>query len=242
MRTHKVAVIGAEGTGPEVIGAGCRVLDVLAGEDGRFRFTYERFDWGSDYYRRHGRMMPEDGLARLEGFEAIYFGAVGDAKIPDDITLWGLRLAICQGFDQYANVRPTRLLPGVTGPLRPELGREIDWVIVRENSEGEYAGVGGRAHQGHPIEVATDVSMMTRTGVERIMRFAFRLARHPGGDQPARRHPQRPGRGAGRQPGHRADRQHRSRAALPEHVRAHPRIGLRHHGQGAGEPHRHVLV
>jgi tartrate dehydrogenase/decarboxylase/D-malate dehydrogenase len=176
MRTHNIAVIGADGIGPEVIEAGCRVLDVLAGEDGGFRFTYERFDWGSDYYRRHGRMMPEDGLGQLEGFDAIYFGAVGDAKIPDDITLWGLRLAICQGFDQYANVRPTRLLPGVTGPLRPELGREIDWVIVRENSEGEYAGVGGRAHQGLPIEVGMDVAVFTRTGVERICRFACELA------------------------------------------------------------------
>src|SRR5215212_8530599 len=147
MRTHNIAVIGADGIGPEVVEAGCRVLDVLASEDGGFRFTYERFDWGSDYYRRHGRMMPEDGLAKLEPFDAIYFGAVGDPNLPDDITLWGLRLAICQTFDQYANVRPTRLLPGVTGPLRPDLGRAIDWVIVRENSEGEYAGVGGRAHR-----------------------------------------------------------------------------------------------
>src|SRR5918998_91208 len=177
MRTHRIAVIGADGIGPEVIEAGCRVLDALAAEDGGFRFAYERFDWGSDYYRRHGRMMPEGGLARLEGVDAIYFGAVGDAKIPDDITLWGLRLAICQGFDQYANVRPTRLLPGVTGPLRPELGKQIDWVIVRENSEGEYAGVGGRAHRGLPIEVGMDVAVFTRSGVERIARYACELAR-----------------------------------------------------------------
>jgi tartrate dehydrogenase/decarboxylase / D-malate dehydrogenase len=176
MRTFKLAVIGADGIGPEVIEAGCRVLDALAAEDGAFRFAYERFDWGSDYYRRHGRMMPEGGLARLEGVDAIYFGAVGDPNLPDDITLWGLRLAICQGFDQYANVRPTRLLPGVTGPLRPDLGRGIDWVIVRENSEGEYAGVGGRAHRGLPIEVGMDVAVFTRAGVERICRFACELA------------------------------------------------------------------
>jgi tartrate dehydrogenase/decarboxylase/D-malate dehydrogenase len=122
-------------------------------------------------------MMPEDGLAQLEGFDAIYFGAVGDPKLPDDLTLWGLRLAICQGFDQYANVRPTRLLAGVNGPLRPELGEAIDWVIVRENSEGEYAGVGGRAHRGLPIEVGMDVAVFTRAGVERITRFACELAR-----------------------------------------------------------------
>ena len=136
MRTHKIAVIGADGIGPEVVEAGCRVLDALAREDGGFGFAFARFDWGSDYYRRHGRMMPEDGLAKLEPFDAIYFGAVGDPNLPDDVTLWGLRLAICQGFDQYANVRPTQLLPGVTGPLRPNIGRASHWVIVRENFKG----------------------------------------------------------------------------------------------------------
>ena len=132
------------------------------------------FDWGSDYYRKHGVMMPPDGLAQLRGIDAIYFGAVGAPDIPDHITLWGLRLAICQGLDQYANVRPTRLLPGIRGPLR-EPG-ELDWVIVRENSEGEYSGVGGRVHRGLPEEVATETSVFTRAGVTRIMRFAFGLA------------------------------------------------------------------
>src|SRR5947209_12513640 len=121
-------------------------------------------------------MMPPDGLEKLKPFDAIYFGAVGAPDVPDHVTLWGLRLAICQPFDQYANVRPTRILPGITSPLRNVTARELDWVIVRENSEGEYAGVGGRAHQGSPLEVATDVAMFTRAGVERIMRFAFRLA------------------------------------------------------------------
>src|SRR5881398_3724975 len=121
-------------------------------------------------------MMPADGLATLKKFDAIYFGAVGAPDVPDHITLWGLRLKICQGFDQYANVRPTRILPGIDAPLKRCTPRDLDWVIVRENSEGEYAGVGGRAHQGHPIEVATDVSILTRAGVERIMRFAFKLA------------------------------------------------------------------
>ena len=121
-------------------------------------------------------MMPADGLDALRDKDAILFGSAGDPHIPDHVTLWGLRLKICQGFDQYANVRPTRILPGIDAPLKRCGPNDLDWVIVRENSEGEYAGVGGRAHQGHPIEVATDVSMMTRAGVERIMRFAFRLA------------------------------------------------------------------
>ena len=122
-------------------------------------------------------MMPDDGREQIKDHDAIYFGAVGSPDVPDHISLWGLRLAICQPFDQYANVRPARVLPGITSPLRRVNGPELDWVIVRENSEGEYAGVGGRAHRGLPIEVATDVSIMTRAGVERIFRFAFALAR-----------------------------------------------------------------
>jgi tartrate dehydrogenase/decarboxylase/D-malate dehydrogenase len=175
-RTYRIAAIGGDGIGPEVVEAGCRVLETLAAEDGSFGFEFTVFDWGSGYYRQHGLMMPADGLQQLEPFDAIYFGSVGDPSLPDDITLWGLRLAICQGFDQYANIRPARLLPGIVGPLREELGREIDWVIVRENSEGEYAGVGGRAHRGLPIEVAMDVAVFTRAGVERIARFACDLA------------------------------------------------------------------
>jgi tartrate dehydrogenase/decarboxylase / D-malate dehydrogenase len=112
----------------------------------------------------------------LRSKDAILFGSAGDPKIPDHITLWGLRLKICQGFDQYANVRPTRILPGIETPLRNCKPSQLDWVIVRENSEGEYSGVGGRAHQGHPIEVASDMSIMTRVGVERVQRFAFKLA------------------------------------------------------------------
>ena len=176
MRQHRIAAIGGDGIGPEVIAAGCRVLDATAAAEGGFAFQVTPFDWGSDYYRRTGRMMPEDGLAQLAPFDAIFFGAVGDRAIPDHITLWELRLAICQGFDQYANVRPTRLLPGISGPLKDALGAQIDWVIVRENSEGEYAGVGGRAHRGLSLEVAMDVAVFTREGVARIARFACDLA------------------------------------------------------------------
>lgn len=175
-KTYRIACIPGDGIGKEVIPAGQQVLQALAASRNAFRFEFSSFGWGGDWYRAHGEMMPADGLDALRGMDAILFGSAGDPDIPDHVTLWGLRLKICQGFDQYANVRPTRILPGIDAPLKRCTPAELDWVIVRENSEGEYAGVGGRAHQGHPIEVATDVSMMTRAGVERIMRFAFRLA------------------------------------------------------------------
>jgi tartrate dehydrogenase/decarboxylase / D-malate dehydrogenase len=177
MKTYKIAAIPGDGIGREVIAAGIEVLQALAARADGFAFTFDHFDWGSDYYKRHGVMMPADGRDQIRNHDAIYFGAVGAPDVPDHVTLWGLRLAICQPFDQYANVRPTRILPGIVSPLRNVTGPELDWVIVRENSEGEYAGVGGRVHQGLPEEVATDVSMLTRPGVTRIMRFAFRLAR-----------------------------------------------------------------
>ena len=176
MTQHRIAVIGGDGIGPEVIDSGLEVLEALAARSG-FTLQVDHYDWGSDLYRRTGRMMPEDGLEQLKSADAIYFGAVGAPDIPDHITLWGLRLPICQGFDQYANVRPTRILPGVESPLRDVGTGDLDWLIIRENSEGEYAGHGGRAHRGLPEEVATEVAIFTRVGVERIMRYAFDRAR-----------------------------------------------------------------
>ena len=178
MSSYSIATIPGDGIGKEVIPAGREVMEALAAASGgALQFSFEDFGWGGDWYRAHGEMMPADGLDALREKDAILFGSAGDPHIPDHITLWGLRLKICQGFDQYANVRPTRILPGIDGPLKRCAPGQLDWVIVRENSEGEYSGVGGRVHQGHPIEAATDVSMMTRAGVERIMRFAFTLAR-----------------------------------------------------------------
>jgi tartrate dehydrogenase/decarboxylase/D-malate dehydrogenase len=176
MKTYRIATIPGDGIGKEVVPAGQRVLEAIASQ-GTLRFEFENFDWGGDYYREHGLMMPADGLDAIRDKDAILFGSAGDPHIPDHITLWGLRLKICQGFDQYANVRPTRILPGIDAPLKRCKAEDLDWVIVRENSEGEYAGVGGRVHQGHPIEVATDMSILTRAGVERVLRFAFQLAR-----------------------------------------------------------------
>jgi tartrate dehydrogenase/decarboxylase/D-malate dehydrogenase len=135
------------------------------------------YPWGSDYYDANFEMMPEKGLDLLRNFDAIYFGAVGHPAVPDHISLWGLRLNICQSFDQYANVRPARLLPGICGPLRDVEPGDLDWLIVRENTEGEYSGHGGRAHRGLPEEVATETAIFTRVGVQRIIRYAYELAR-----------------------------------------------------------------
>jgi tartrate dehydrogenase/decarboxylase / D-malate dehydrogenase len=177
MKTYKIAAIPGDGIGTEVVNAGVEVLKELAKRERTFAFHFDHFDWGGEYYKKHGRMMPENGRELIRHHDAILFGSAGHPEIPDHITLWGLRLAICQPFDQYANVRPTRILPGITSPLRAVKDKELDWVIVRENSEGEYAGVGGRVHQGSPLKAATDVAMFTRAGVERVMRFAFTLAR-----------------------------------------------------------------
>jgi tartrate dehydrogenase/decarboxylase / D-malate dehydrogenase len=177
MREHRIAAIPGDGIGTEVVAAGLRALDAAAQRDGGFRLAVEEFPWGSDHYKRYGKLMPEDGLERLKKFDAILFGAVGAPDVPDHLTLWGLRLAICQPFDQYANVRPVRILPGIRTPLERVAAADLDWVIVRENSEGEYSGQGGRSHRGLPEEVATEVSIFTRAGVTRVMRFAFETAR-----------------------------------------------------------------
>lgn len=176
MKTYRIALVPGDGIGKEVIPAGRLVLEALAAAENAFQLEFESFDWGGDYYRNHGEMMPANGLDALRGKDAILFGSAGDPHIPDHITLWGLRLKICQGLDQYANVRPTRILPGIDAPLKRCRPEDLNWVIVRENTEGEYSGAGGRVHQGFPIEVAADMSVMTRAGVERIQRYAFRMA------------------------------------------------------------------
>jgi tartrate dehydrogenase/decarboxylase / D-malate dehydrogenase len=179
-QVHRIAAIPADGVGAEVVGAGRAVLDALAADSGgRFSFDWTEFPWGCGYYDKTGVMMDEDGLEALRDFDAIYFGAVGWPSVPDHVSLWGLRLRICQNFDQWANIRPVRFHPGVTSPLRKADGTGLDWIVVRENSEGEYAGLGGRnlSGRGPGNEVALQTSLFTETGCERIMRFAFDLAR-----------------------------------------------------------------
>jgi tartrate dehydrogenase/decarboxylase/D-malate dehydrogenase len=172
VKTYRIASIPGDGIGNEVIPAGIEVLEKAA--DG-FRLEFEHFDWSSQRYADTGRYIPDGGLERLKKFDAIFFGAVGAPDVADHLSLWGLRLPICQGFDQYANVRPARVLPGIRSPL--DRGKDIDWVIVRENTEGEYSGAGGRVHTGLEHEVAMEISTFTRSGVERVHRFAFELAR-----------------------------------------------------------------
>lgn len=188
--------MGADGIGPEVIEAGVEVLKALSETLGTFDLNFTDYDWSSETYKKTGKYIPDGGLEQLKKHDAILFGAVGapgmsspqvkilipcvlltDADVPDHISLWGLRLAICQPFQQYANVRPTRVLRGTQSPLRNCAEGDLDWVIIRENSEGEYAGQGGRSHRGFPWETATEVSIFTRHGVERLIRFAFETAR-----------------------------------------------------------------
>ncbi|OEU86745.1 tartrate dehydrogenase [Streptomyces abyssalis] len=179
-QTFRIAAVPADGVGIEVVESGRAVLDALAARsNGRFAFDWTEFPWGSAYYAEHGKMMADDGLEQLKAFDAVYFGAVGWPTVPDHVSLWGLRLRICQNFDQWANVRPVEFLPGVPSSLRTADRDDLDWVVVRENSEGEYAGLGGRnlAARGAGSEVAVQSALFTETGCERIMRFAFDLAR-----------------------------------------------------------------
>ena len=177
MRKYKIAAIPGDGIGTEVVPAALDVLSACAECQRDFTLDVTHLDWGSERYRQTGAFMPPDGIETLKQFDAILFGAVGTLDIPDHISLWGLRLAICQSLDQYANVRPARVLKGIEVPLRTAHASDIDWLIVRENSEGEYSGQGGRSHRGFPEEIATEVAIFTRAGVQRIMRFAFATAR-----------------------------------------------------------------
>jgi tartrate dehydrogenase/decarboxylase/D-malate dehydrogenase len=177
---HRVAVIGGDGIGPEVVAEGIRVLEASASLDGGFGFAFTELPWGSSYYLRRGRMMPPDGLARLRRFDAVYLGAVGDPRVPDHVTLWGLLLPIRQGLQLSVNLRPLRLLPGVTSPLRAAGAADLDMVFVRENTEGEYAGLGGSIQPGTGAEVALQISVFSRARIEQVARFAFGLARGSG--------------------------------------------------------------
>ena len=177
MDVHKIAVIPGDGVGPEVIREGVRVLEEAARLDGGFRFEFTWFPWGCGYYLKHGRMMEEDGISRLEKFDAIYLGAVGYPGVPDHISLWDLLLTIRKSFDQYVNLRPITLLKGAPCPLKDVRREDIDMLFVRENSEGEYAGSGSWLFKGKPNEVVIQDGVFSRTGCERIIRYAFELAR-----------------------------------------------------------------
>jgi tartrate dehydrogenase/decarboxylase/D-malate dehydrogenase len=178
MKEYRIAVIPGDGIGMEVMPEGVKALQAAQQVVGRFELRFDEFPWGTEYYLKTGRMMPEDSLKILEGFDAIYLGAVGlPVLAPDNVTLWGLLLPIRKSFQQYINLRPIRLLPGLEGPLKGKGPDDINFVCVRENSEGEYAGAGGRVHIDTEHEVAIQTSIFTRHAVERVMRFGFEMAR-----------------------------------------------------------------
>ena len=176
---HRIAAIPGDGIGKEVVPEGMRVLDA-AGRRFGFDFEWATFDWSCERYAKTGRMMPEDGLAQLRRFESIFLGAVGFPGVPDHVSLWGLLIPIRRQFQQYVTLRPVRLLEGVKCPLAGRKPGDIDFWIVRENNEGEYSEIGGRLYQGTDREMAVQQSVFTRVGTDRIMRYAFELARKTG--------------------------------------------------------------
>ena len=174
--SHRIAVIPGDGIGKEVVPEGLRALEAAARKFG-IDFGWREFDWSCDYYAKHGRMMPEDWFAQLKDHDAIFFGAVGwPATVPDHVSLWGSLIQWRRGFDQYVNLRPCRLMPGIPTPLANRKAGDIDFVVVRENTEGEYSSVGGRMFEGTEREVVFQESVFTRKGVDRILQFAFELA------------------------------------------------------------------
>src|SRR6266566_7051409 len=173
---HLIAVIPGDGIGKEVVPEGMRVLEA-AGRLFGFELEWKTFDWSCEVYARTGRMMPEDGLEQLRQFEAIYLGAVGYPGVPDHVSLWGLLIPIRRGFRQYINLRPIKLLAGIETPLRNRAPGEIDFYVVRENNEGEYSEIGGRLFAGTEMEMAMQQAVFTRTGCDRVMRYAFELSR-----------------------------------------------------------------
>lgn len=180
MKVYQIAVIPGDGIGPEVLAEGVKVLQEVARLDGGFAFEFSYFPWGCNYYLEHGRMMAEDGLEQLEKFDAIYLGAVGMPGVPDHVSLWDLLLVIRKHFDQYVNLRPVKLLRGAPCPLKDVAREEINMTFVRENSEGEYAGSGSWLFKGKENEVVIQDGVFSRKGCERIIRYAYELARKEG--------------------------------------------------------------
>jgi tartrate dehydrogenase/decarboxylase/D-malate dehydrogenase len=175
MKTHRVAVIPGDGIGKEVVPEGLRVLEA-AGRKFGVAFKWDHYPWSCGYYAEHGRMMPDDGLAQIRGHDAIFLGAVGFPGVPDHVSLWGLLIPIRREFDQYANVRPVRLMPGIRSPLADRKIGDIDFIVVRENTEGEYSSIGGRIYEGSDREMAIQQTIFTRTGTDRILKYAFEIA------------------------------------------------------------------
>jgi len=177
MKAYRIATVPGDGIGVDTVGEAVKTLQTVADVHDGFKLSFDDYPWSCEYYLKHGEMMPSDGLRILGDYDSILFGAAGFPSVPDHISLWGLLLPIRQGFDQYINLRPVKLLPGIPSPLRDKGPGDIDFVCIRENTEGEYSGVGGRVHRQTPTEVAVQTSVFTRAGVERVLRYSFELAK-----------------------------------------------------------------
>lgn len=180
MRHYSIALIPGDGIGVDVIREGKKVLDAVCKLDGGVSLHYDSFEWSCEYYARHGKMMPDDGLETLKSFDSIYLGAVGYPGVPDHVSLWGLLLPIRRSFQQYINIRPVKLLRGLKSPLADRTREELDFIVIRENNEGEYSSIGGRMYEGTDQDMAIQNSVFTRQGVEKVLRYAYRLAQEKG--------------------------------------------------------------
>lgn len=180
MRNYSIALIPGDGIGVDVIREGKKVLDAVSRIDGGFTLSYKSFDWSCEYYLKHGKMMPDDGLEKLKQFDSIFLGAVGFPGVPDHVSLWGLLLPIRRQFQQYINIRPVKLLRGIKSPLADRTQKELDFIVIRENNEGEYSSIGGRMYEGTNQDMAIQSSVFTRQGVEKVLRYAYQLAQKQG--------------------------------------------------------------
>ncbi|WP_264737502.1 tartrate dehydrogenase [Cytobacillus firmus] len=176
MDHYSIALIPGDGIGVDVVREGKKVLDAICNLHGGFSLTYKEFDWSCEYYAKHGKMMPEDGLEQLKDFDSIFLGAVGYPGVPDHVSLWGLLLPIRRQFEQYINLRPVKLIKGLDSPLAGKTSEQLDFIVIRENNEGEYSSIGGRMYEGTDLDMAMQTSVFTRKGVERVLRYAFDLA------------------------------------------------------------------
>ncbi|MDF2681775.1 MAG: tartrate dehydrogenase [Brevibacillus sp.] len=180
MRHYSIALIPGDGIGVDVIREGKKVLDTVCELDGGITLDYQNFEWSCEYYAKHGKMMPDNGLTILKDFDSIYLGAVGYPGVPDHVSLWGLLLPIRRAFQQYINIRPVKLLRGIKSPLAGRGRDDLDFIVIRENNEGEYSSIGGRIYEGTSQDMAIQNSVFTRQGVEKVLRYAFRLAQEKG--------------------------------------------------------------
>lgn len=180
MEHYSIALLPGDGIGVDVVREGKKVLDTVCQLHGGYSLSYQEFDWSCEYYAKHGKMMPDNGLEILKDFDSIFLGAVGYPGVPDHVSLWGLLLPIRRQFEQYINLRPVKLLKGIQSPLAGKTSEDLNFIVIRENNEGEYSSIGGRMYEGTDMDMAIQNSVFTKKGVERVLRYAFDLAQKQG--------------------------------------------------------------